>query len=342
MIVCIRWLLLPFSLVYGIGVWIRNTLYDLNILHSRSYPIKTIVVGNLTVGGAGKSPMTEYLIALFQQRYRLATLSRGYGRRTKGFRIVELDEPAILTGDEPLQFKRKFPSITVAVCEDRRTGIERLMTDHDLIILDDAFQHRRIKGKINLLLFDYHSLLKPPLPLPTGDFRDLMNQTNRADIVVVTKSPTSLPQREREAIERKIRKYGKKPIYYSYIEYGRPVNARNGLEIPSLDHMHILLVTGIANPKPLKQHLENMAQTVVSLEFPDHHVFSEKDYQKIKKHYLKINSSNKVILTTTKDLQRIDLQKLSGLPLYYIPISVAFFEQEALNADLRKMLGKDE
>lgn len=338
MITFFRWLLFPLSLLYGIGVWIRNKLYDWHILKTKSYPIKTIVVGNLAVGGSGKSPMTEYLIRVFWQEYRLATLSRGYGRKTKGFLEVNVTNDVSQVGDEPLQFKRKFPSITVTVCEDRRKGIEQLMSYHDLIILDDAFQHRRIRGKVNILLFEYSSLLHPVIPLPTGNFRDLMNQIKRAEIIVITKCPKEIPQTEKAIIERKILKYGKRPIFYSYINYGQAIHAIDTSILPQLKDYSILLITGIANPTPLKQYLIQQATKVISIEFPDHHHFSDRDYQNISRHFNQMNAPNKIVLTTTKDLQRMDLNRFQDIPLYHLPISTAFYEEDSFQRSVKQAL----
>lgn len=341
MIAFFRWLLLPFSLLYALGVWIRNKFYDWGILDAKSYPINTIVIGNLAVGGSGKSPMVEYLITIFSERYRTAILSRGYARNTKGFLTVNIYDTTTQVGDEPLQFKRKFPKITVAVCEDRRVGIEQLMPNHDLIILDDAFQHRRIRGKVNILLFEYSSLLKPIIPLPTGNFRDLMNQTKRAEIIVITKCPSHIPQTDKDIIERKIRKYGNRPIFYSFIDYGQATHSTDASVLNTLKNHSVLLVTGIANPTPLKQYLVEQAQEVTSMEFPDHHPFSDKDYKNILNHFSHIESSNKIILTTTKDLQRIDLERFKGIPLYHLPITTAFYEEKVFQNYLKEALAKN-
>ena len=337
MIAALRWILLPFTLLYAIAIWVRNKLYDWQVLTSKRYPVRSIVVGNLAVGGSGKSPMTEYLIQWLKTDYRIATLSRGYGRKTKGFRYVEEENTAAEVGDEPLQFKKKFPDITVAVCEDRRKGIETLQPQHDLILLDDAFQHRRISATCNILLFEYSSILGNTLPLPTGNFRDLMNQTKRADIIVITKCPIDIPDEAMERIEHKIAKYDCAP-FYSRIVYKNAIHVYEETTLLSLQGRDVLLLTGIANPKPMKQYVQAQARQVLSLEYPDHHAFSDRDYQRIRRRFSEIDSTNAIILTTTKDLQRLDLSKLEGLPLYQLPIGMALEDEEIFREDVEWFL----
>ncbi|MGH2623364.1 MAG: tetraacyldisaccharide 4'-kinase, partial [Sphingobacterium sp.] len=179
----LRWILFPITILYSLGIWVRNKLYDLRVFSSKSFNVNTIVIGNLAIGGAGKSPITQKCVAYFNNKYKVATLSRGYGRNTQDFKLVEKESTAEQVGDEPLQMKRTFENITVAVDENRAHGIEILQQSHDLILLDDAFQHRKITPKCAVLLFDYNSILQPIWLLPTGNFRDSMNQTKRADII---------------------------------------------------------------------------------------------------------------------------------------------------------------
>ncbi len=320
MIHVIRWILLPFSFIYQFIVWIRNLFYDLNIFKSQSFDIPTIVVGNLTVGGTGKSPMTEHLIKLLSTDYKVATLSRGYGRKTTGFREVSPDSTAPEVGDEPLQFKRKFPHITVAVSEDRRAGVQKLQGKHDLIILDDAYQHRKLNPGFSILLFDYASFHKPRLTLPTGDFRDNFSSIKRADMVVITKCPDHLNVKQKQAIERKIRKYTAVPLFYTQIGYGRPINAQQDPLLSDLNDKDIILFCGIAKPQPLVSYLEQKNNRVHALIFPDHHPFTKKDYEQIITTYEKLPGKDKIIITTEKDFQRIQLTFFKDLPLFYIPI----------------------
>ncbi|WP_099365143.1 tetraacyldisaccharide 4'-kinase [Sphingobacterium sp. 1.A.4] len=318
----LRWLLFPVTILYTLIIWLRNKLYDLGIFKTKEFPVKTIVVGNLAIGGAGKSPLTQYLIHYFSDKYKMATLSRGYGRKTKGFRLVGADDHVAMVGDEPLQFKKNYPDITVAVDENRAEGIEKLQRNHDLIILDDAYQHRKITAKCNILLFDFHSILKPIILLPTGNFRDTFNQTKRADVILISKCPEHVSQEQKLRIENKVRRHSYAPIYYSKLQYLEPIGLSNPLDKPiSLQDMDILLITGIANPKPLLEELSNSPKERVHMAFKDHHDFKDQDYKEIIRQYKGLDSTNKIILTTEKDTQRLDLLKLPFLPIYYLPIT---------------------
>lgn len=332
----LRWLLFPFTILYTLIIWIRNKLYDLKIFPSQTFPVKTIVVGNLAVGGAGKSPLTQKLIQYFSNKYRVATLSRGYGRKTKGFRLVEVEESVENVGDEPLQFKKNFPNITIAVDENRTEGIEILQKDHDLIILDDAFQHRKVSPKCSILLFEYNSILNPIFLLPTGNYRDTFNQTKRADIVLITKCPDEIPAMEKNKIESKIKSYNKTTtIYYSKIGYKELIPlSENSTKIIGLPK-NVLLVTGIANPQPLAEYLRINAVKKEHLKFPDHHNFDEFDYKVINARFEKLNADRDcILLTTEKDAQRLLLNRLEGIPIYYIPIDIIIEDEDQFFQEL--------
>lgn len=333
MITILRWILLPITLIYYIIIWIRNLLYDKGIIKSQSFEIPTIVIGNLAIGGTGKSPLTEYLIQLLKDKYTVATLSRGYGRKTKGFKLVHMDSKAIEVGDEPLQFKSKFPEITVAVNENRCEGIEKLQNNHDLIILDDAFQHRKLKPGYAILLFDFHSLFKPIITLPTGDFRDIMSSSKRADLIIITKCPDHVTDEEKHHIEHLIRRHNIAPIFYTKIAYQHPVALDGSIYPYTLENRDVLLFCGIANPAPLVKYLEEKGNSVHLLRFPDHHNFSKEDLDKIKSNYSNINSSNKLILTTEKDVQRIPSNTFDDYPLLYIPIQLQSADNQQLTFD---------
>lgn len=320
MITLLRWILLPITLIYYSIISVRNLLYDKGIFKSQSFTIPTIIIGNLAIGGTGKSPLTEYLIRLLKDKYKIATLSRGYGRKTKGFRFVQVDSKSIEVGDEPLQFKTKFPDITVAVNENRCEGIEKLQKNHDVIILDDAFQHRKLKPGFSVLLFDFKSLFKPIITLPTGDFRDTFAASKRADIIIITKCPDQITTEQKQHIEHLIRKYNTAPIFYTKIAYDNPLNMKGEYLNDKLENKEILLFCGIANPKPLLDYLSAKGTTVKLIQFADHYNFKANDLDKIKTEFDAISSSNKIILTTEKDMQRIDATYFNNYPLYYIPI----------------------
>jgi len=295
------------------------------LLPARSFPIPTIVIGNLAVGGTGKSPMTEFVVSYLSKQYNVAILSRGYGRKTKGFRTVQIDSLAIDVGDEPLQFKNKFPNVTVAVCEDRCTGIEKLQEDHQLIILDDAYQHRKLSPQFNILLFDFRSFSQPMFVFPAGNFRDLLMESKRAQIIVITKCPTNISSADKIRIEKKLRHYNREaPITFSYISYFEPVNG-DGIHI-DIENKDIVLVTGIAKPQPMVDHVTQKAKSVSHISFGDHHTFGEADIDRIIKTYQSLDSDNKIVLTTEKDYQRLKPYKalFDTIELVHLPIGLSF------------------
>ncbi|MBE8721445.1 tetraacyldisaccharide 4'-kinase [Sphingobacterium sp. Ka21] len=332
----LRWILLPISLIYFLTVWIRNQLYDSGILKSKSFDIPTIVIGNLAIGGTGKSPMTEYLVRLLSSHYTLATLSRGYGRKTTGFQYAQLSSTAAEIGDEPLQFKNKFPKLTVAVCEDRCKGVEILKKDHQVILLDDAYQHRKLNPGFTILLFDFASLFSMMITLPTGNFRDTFSASSRANLIVITKCPRQLSLAQKQQIEYRIRRRSAAPICYSTIEYDQLRN-RNHIPVEfDLSVYHILLLTGIANPQPLKEYLLDKVASIKELTFADHHNYDEADYIKINTAFQHLKG-NKIIITTEKDIHRLHIDVFAALPIYYIPIQLDFitdrqiFDKKILN-----------
>ena len=213
----LRLLLFPISILYGLGVILRNLAYDFGIFKACKFQLPVISVGNLSVGGSGKSPMTEYLVRLLKDKYKIATLSRGYGRKTSGFRTVDTDSSSFDSGDEPLQFKRKFADVTVAVCENRVKGIQQLERNHELIIMDDAFQHRAVKPGLSILLFEYSSLLQNQWLLPSGNLREPLWAINRADILVVSKCPEKMSREQQDALANRFKT---KRLFFSFLKYG--------------------------------------------------------------------------------------------------------------------------
>lgn len=325
----LRALLLPFSLIYGLIVIIRNFMYDAGLFKSRRFDLPVISVGNLEVGGAGKSPMTEYLIRLLKDDFKLATLSRGYGRNTSGFILSEPNPAAADIGDEPAQFKHKFPDITVAVCENRVEGITQLQHDHELIILDDAYQHRPVKPGLSILLFDYNSLKNPHWVLPAGNYREPFFGKWRAGIIIISKCPANLSQTEIERIVSDIAPQSYQQMFFTGIDYlglhslaGDP--SQTVIDVDTT----VFLLTGIANAAPLVKHIKNHTQSVVHHNYPDHHRFSLKNITKLADEFAAHPAQKKVIITTEKDAQRLGEQELmtavNQLPILVLPIGVSF------------------
>lgn len=329
----IRILLFPFSLIYGLLVLIRNLLFDLKILRSVDYDFPVISVGNLSVGGTGKTPHVEYLIRLLQDQYRLATLSRGYKRKTKGFILAKKDSTEREIGDEPLQYSRKFTDLMVAVDARRKRGIRKLRsmeTPPDTVILDDAFQHRYVKPGLSILLTDFHNIYKEDYLLPAGKLREPRKNAQRANIIIITKTPRVLSPLTRRRIQNLIKPKSHQKLFFSYIDYNGPLplHPERFTTPPKKKHSYILLITGIANPYPLQEYLSNMCHELITLEFPDHHRYNEGDLNKIFEAYNNIFAKDKIVYTTEKDAMRLDRPEfrefLDGMPIFYIPIRVNF------------------
>src|SRR5687767_12311087 len=268
-----RILLLPFALVYGLIVWLRNWLYNKNIFKSTSFGMPIICVGNLSLGGTGKSPMVEYLVMHLKNSYKVATLSRGYKRKTTGYALASGYTSAIDIGDEPMLFHKKFPDVPVAVGEQRVQAIPQLLHDRpatQVIILDDAFQHRAIKAGLNILLTEYGNLFTHDFYLPTGDLRDQKSSYKRAEIILVTKCDHDLSFEEREKIQMDIRALPHQRVFFTAIEYGDLYHIVNKTNTNLYEGKEILLISGIANPKPLKQQLENCCSGYHMMHYSDH------------------------------------------------------------------------
>jgi len=352
----LRWLLLPFSLLYGLVVIVRNWFYDAGLFKSYRFTKPVISIGNLEVGGAGKSPMTEYLIRLLKPDYKLATLSRGYGRETKGYLVAGEEnqesrvknqeklstiDSRLLTqdsrlsskiGDEPAQFKQKFPDITVAVCEARVEGLKQLLPYHDIILMDDAYQHRAVEPGLSILLFDYNRINEPHFLLPAGNMREPMSGRWRAQIIIVSKCPVTLTDDEKTALAHNIEPLPYQQLFFTSIAYqplhdleGNPANV-------SIDKdTTVFLLTGIANPQPLLQYLSGSTSHIIHHNYPDHHPFTLKNITKLADEFAAHPTQKKIIVTTEKDAQRLDESWLNTgqpadekLPVFVIPISVEF------------------
>jgi tetraacyldisaccharide 4'-kinase len=325
----IRILLFPFSLVYALVVKIRNWCFDKKILSSVSFNLPIICVGNLAAGGTGKSPMVELLIRLLKDRYAVAVLSRGYKRKTRGYALADDATTALDIGDEPMQFHTKFPDVTIAVGEERIVAIPQLLHDRPetkAIVLDDAFQHRSVKAGLNILLTEYSNLFTRDWWLPSGDLRDAPSSYKRADIIVVTKCPEELAADERTAIVAEIGPLGHQDVFFSSIQYGVPYGILKKVGAIINEGVEVLLVTGIANPAPLKAWLDHHSKTYYEMAYGDHHIFSIDDLQAIFRRFEGITAERKLILTTEKDAVRLVKfrQELAGWPFYVLPIMPAF------------------
>lgn len=339
-----RVLLLPFAVLYGWIVSLRNWMYTKQYLKSVSFNVPLICVGNLSLGGTGKSPMVEYLLSILSDDYNLATLSRGYKRKTKGYALANQSTTALEIGDEPMQFHMKFPNVAVAVCERRIEAIPQLVQDVptvQAIILDDAFQHREIVATYNILLTEYDNLYCDDFFIPTGDLRDERKSAKRADIIIVTKCPATLTTIERDEIIEKIYPEQHQHIFFTTIKYETPYHIYNPSDQWILTMRdEVLLVCGIANPAPLKNYLHENTHTYYQLSYSDHHIFSIEDLNEIKEKFNQINSKSKLILTTEKDAVRLVkyTEELHDIPLYVLPIQPSFlfgekekFDQLVLN-----------
>jgi tetraacyldisaccharide 4'-kinase len=325
-----RILLFPFALVYWFIIFIRNKLYDKKIFSSSSFGLPLVCVGNLSVGGTGKSPMVELLVRNLKDECKVATLSRGYKRKTKGYALANENSSALEIGDEPMQFRLKFPDVAIAVGEERLDAISQLLHDKpdtQCIILDDAFQHRAIKAGLNILLTDHKNLFTRDFYLPTGDLRDLKSSYKRAGIIVVTKCDDSLSEEEKRELTDEIKPLSGQHIFFTANKYGElyHIVATENKRTLNPD-TEVLLVTGIANPQPLKDLLTEQAETFYMLHYPDHHIFTIDDWKDIKRRFDKMESKQKIILTTEKDAVRLAKfgEQLKEVPLYVIPLEHHF------------------
>ena len=325
--------LLPLSWLYGLGVGIRNTLFDLGILKSRSFDVPVISVGNITVGGSGKTPHVEYLIRLLHNKYRVAVLSRGYKRKTKGYILADENSTMSDIGDEPYQMHSKFKNVSIAVDRNRCNGIERLTNDEptkdtDVILLDDAYQHRYVKPGINILLVDYHRLIIYDKLLPAGRLRESKEGKTRADIVIVTKCPKDLKPMSFRVLSRAMDLFPYQQLYFTCLKYGDLHALFNDSKRPLKDikpNEHTLLVTGIASPEQMVEDLSPYCKNITSLKFSDHHQFNADDVEKINSTFAMMQTP-RLIITTEKDATR--LENIEGLSeevknsIYTLPVEV--------------------
>ncbi len=329
-------LLLPFAVLYGMIVFVRNKMFDFKIIKSKSFTIPVISVGNLSVGGTGKTPHIEYLIRLLHKDFTVATLSRGYGRKTSGFMLVDETATSKTAGDEPLQYRKKFPEIHIALDEKRTRGISKIIEqipETEVVLLDDAFQHRYVKPGLSILLTDFYKPFSQNYILPSGTLRESRSGIKRADIIVVTKCPPVHSPIVCKSMEKDMKIQEGQNVYYSYIDYGNLVPMNSFSEKMVFKKFStILMFAGIANLYPLQDKLRSLADNVETLKFRDHYQYHSKDMLKIKKKFKNIFQKNKIIVTTEKDAMRIKDTPLMDffvdLPLFYLPIEVKLHKKD--------------
>ena len=334
-----KWLL-PLSWCYGVGVKLRNLLFETGVLKSRSFQVPVISVGNITIGGTGKTPHVEYLVDVLKDSFKVAVLSRGYKRKSKGFITANADTPMQMIGDEPYQMKQKFKNVTIAVDKNRCHGIDQLVENDsklDVVLLDDAFQHRYVKPGVNILLVDYHRLIIYDTLLPAGRLREPLRGKDRADIVIVTKCPKELKPMEYRVITKAMSLYPYQRLFFSTLEYDNlramfpdAQNTKIQHATDLKDH-HALLLTGIGSPQQLEHDLSPVISHLTPLTFADHHQFRKKDIQLINETFSALPSP-KCIITTEKDMTRLkDAEGLSDdikKNLYVLPVRVKFMQDQ--------------
>ncbi|MCK4662321.1 MAG: tetraacyldisaccharide 4'-kinase [Bacteroidales bacterium] len=341
----LKWLLFPFSLLYGFIVSFRNILFDYNFLNSHEFDVPVLSVGNITVGGTGKTPHVEYIVDLLNKEFNVATLSRGYKRKSKGFVLASENSTVKDIGDEPKQIKKKFPDIHVAVDNNRVHGIKKLLSKKietiiDVIILDDAFQHRYVKPGFSILLIDFNQPLSNDHLLPLGRLREHAHEKRRANLILITKSPNELKPIERRIIVKDLKLFPYQTLYFTTYKYGNliPVfNNDNVIDNEKLKNKSysVLVITGIAKYKPFVQYIKTFSNDIHHIGFPDHHYFTKKDINKILNKFNDISNPNKIIITTEKDSVRFYETSYKNLieesPIFYIPIEIDFLNEDKEN-----------
>lgn len=331
----LKLLLWPLSILYGIIMWLRNRLYDNGLYSSIQFSVPVICVGNLSTGGTGKTPHIEYLIRLFQYEYRVATQSRGYKRRSRGFKLATPRSSAFDLGDEPMQFYRKFPEVAVSVCEERMTGIPALLgqrPDVDIVLLDDAFQHRSVKAGFNILITDHARPFYNDYILPFGDLREQRSAYKRADAIIVSKCPDHLNEEEQRKIIQAIRPFPEQKIFFTKIRYGECYDFFTNETTPLQRTQNVVLVSGIAKPGPMLEFVKEKVAAVHLLKYPDHHYFTASSLEEIKQTCNNWEGAKPIIVTTEKDATRLALrhEELAGwgVTICVLPIEITFLNEK--------------
>lgn len=351
----ISWILLPLTMWYAVGVWLRNLMFNLGLKKQVAPQVTTIGVGNICAGGSGKTPHVEYLLRLLSDNYRTAMLSRGYRRKSHGYVVDDGTHNPAKIGDEPAMIARKFPKVQVAVCEKRLNGIQKLLAQEQppqLVVLDDSYQHRYVKPTINILLTEYGKPFYKDHIMPYGNLREGRSARFRANIIIVTKSPEKLNPVDRHNMVQMIDAEPYQKVFFSYIHYCDPIPLMGGSPLP-LDTLDgALALTGIANPEPMLEHMRKLCPTT-PLRFADHHNYTISDIKHIRKTFdSQVKGERKAIITTEKDAARLrqmaSTEALAGLPIYYLPIEVRIhnnkeydFDQTVLNSVKENTLFRD-
>ncbi len=337
-------LLSPFAFLYGLGVSIHQGLYFNGFLKSTSFSIPVISVGNLSVGGTGKSPHIEYLLRFLRQYLFPGVISRGYKRKTDGFRLVTVVDSAELSGDEALQIKRKFPEIPVAVSESRGLGIPLFLAKHpeiQTILMDDGYQHLQVKPGMNILLTEYANPYFKDYLLPSGRLREWRYGSQRADTIIVTKCPHQPDEQEKKAWAKRLKLTEHQALFFSKMTYGDPYSLFNPSRIFKLnDGLHVVLLSAIAQSDYITDFLKDQVSAVTEFPFEDHHFFTEEEIDTVIKKYQSISHFNKLILTTEKDAVRLEKfkEKLEGVEIFILPMKIHFFEEDKFLAYLKNFL----
>ncbi len=337
--------LYPVSAIYGLIISIRNFMYDYKLFKSTEFEIPVISIGNITVGGTGKTPHTEYLVELLSKQFNVTTISRGYKRKTKGYYEVKGDSLAATVGDEPLQIKNKFNDVQVVVDEKRVHAIQKIQIQNDrqlpdVILLDDAFQHRSVSAGINILLIDFNRPIDKDSLMPVGRLREPRWQMRRATMIIYTKCPQEISPITRRIIMKDVNLRPYQNLFFTTMVYQplSPVFPDVAISTPKLasEKFSVLLVTGIANPEHLRKYLSTFTENIIDLKYPDHHNFTAANIQQIEQKFAEINTENKIIVTTEKDSMRLKDMELSPSMkenLFYIPLKIKFLDSEGKNFD---------
>jgi tetraacyldisaccharide 4'-kinase len=341
-------LLSPLAMIYGVVVYFVHFFYEIGLLKASKFNIPVISVGNLSIGGAGKTPHVEYLITLLKDYINVATLSRGYKRKTTGYRQVEVTDTAMTVGDEPLQYKRKYNDITVAVSESRAYAIPKILQTNPnihVVLLDDAFQHRSVKPGLNILLTAYDTLFTRDYLLPVGRLREWRSGYRRADMIVVSKCPSNMTEAQRDAVIKEVNPMPYQKVFFSYYQYGYPYSFFDNTQRISLDlGLDTILLSAIANTSYALDYLNTKVNSVFEIEYEDHHIFTSYDVERIIKSYRQSVNERSIILTTEKDAMRLEpFMKTfyeQKIPVYILPVKVDFHfgDKDRFDKDVKQFL----